>query len=134
MVQWTIASVAVLLAAAFSSCAADPAAVGRGGGGVTLRQGADVFYGSAFTCTAPAVIDYDAVKVKTAEWHTIRRDDVRPDSARYQLLVESMRKDLRKRIREVAQLRNRDLVVCKGDIDDAGGFEVVDLTAELLAR
>jgi len=129
----TASRVILCLSAMLAGCAGSPdAAAGRGGRGVQLRRDAEVFCGSAFNCTRPAVFDYDKVKVGTAEWKTIVRDGVQPGSARYKMLNDQMYSRMRETIRRAAQERGHDLVVRTGDIRDAQGLEVPDITNALL--
>lgn len=100
--------------------------------GVEVKDAAAVLYGSASTTTQPAVIDFDEVKKKTPEWKTIRSEGVRPDSARYQLLMSDLDKRLRRLCRQVAQDQGRDCVIRKGDIKQDNGLTVEDLTDALV--
>ena len=122
--------------AGLTGCAASPPddakSVGRGDGGVDLKRDADVFSGSSFACSRPAVFDYDKVKATTAEWKTIVAEKVTPGSARYQLLASQMRDAVRERVQRAALAKKCDLVVRAGDIRDARGLQVVDLTAEIV--
>jgi hypothetical protein len=127
-----LAPIVVSMAALLAGCAGT--ANGRGGDGVDLARTADVFCGSSFNCSRPAVFDYDRVRESTPEWKTIMAAHVQPGSARYELLNRTMHERLRERIRKVAAARKCDLVVRAGDIKDARGLEVVDLTADLTAE
>jgi hypothetical protein len=128
-------SIAIALLLQLCGCAAsDAESVGRGEGGVELKRDADVFYGSAFTCTRPAVFDFDRVKESTPQWRTIQAERVQPGSARYQILTRELRDGLRERLQQLAVARKCDLVVRSGDIRDARGHDVVDLTEEMLER
>jgi hypothetical protein len=116
------------------ACAHLEVAGSRGGDGVTLKNGADVLMGAAMTSTRPAVVDMDRLRATTTEWQTIQRENVPRGSARYQLLMDSMRKSLQRRIRLAAVANNIDLVVRAGDIADDQGLRVVDLTAAVLEQ
>lgn len=99
--------------------------------GIETRSGAVVLYGNTARCSQPSQIDYRAVRTKTPEWKTIRADGVTEGSARYTLLVSEMNKRIARVCREVAEERGRDCVVRDGDVADAKGLSVVDLTAEV---
>jgi Skp family chaperone for outer membrane proteins len=102
--------------------------------GVSLKSGAVVYYGSASTSTAPAVIDEDRVRESTPEWKTIQAEGVKKGSARYKLLAAEMDKRIRDAVRAAAEHGSRDLVVRSGDIDDARGKTAADLTSEAISR
>jgi len=101
---------------------------------VELKQDAVVYFGSATKATAPATIDEDQVKQATTEWKTIQAEGVRRGSARYLLLTGQMDKRIREAVRSVVAEASKDLVVRAGDVTDAKGKNVVDLTAEVARK
>lgn len=100
--------------------------------GITTKSNAVVFYGSAATCSQPATIDYRKVKKATPEWRTIRSEGVRKGSARYDLLTSAMSARIKKACKSAAEANGRDCVVRKGDIKDARGLSVKDLTSAVI--
>jgi hypothetical protein len=102
--------------------------------GVEVRSGAVVLYGSTSNCTAPSTIDYDRVKKATPEWKTIKSEGVTKGSARFELLVSEMNQRIKRLAQQVAQSSGRDCVVRKGDIGDAKGMEVTDLTDDVIGK
>ena len=123
---------ALLLLLMCGACSSMEPTGARSGDGVTLKSKADVLFGAASTSTRPATIDMEKVRAATPEWRTIQREAVPQGSARYQLLVEAMRKSIRTRLRTVALAHHVDLVVVRGDIADANGLRVQDLTSATL--
>jgi hypothetical protein len=102
--------------------------------GVGLKKDAVVYCGSASNTTAPATIDDEKVRDATPEWKTIQSEGVKKGTARYKLLVADMHKRIRAAVKAAAGHTSHDLVVNRGDIEDARGKEVADLTAEVIAR
>lgn len=103
-------------------------------GQVTLKQGAVVYFGTATKTTAPASIDEDKVREATPEWKTIQAEGVKKGSARYKLLIAEMEKRIREAVRAAAEHSSNDLVVRSGDVEDAKGKEVADLTSEVISQ
>jgi hypothetical protein len=101
---------------------------------VTLKQDAVVYSGSACNTTAPASIDEARVRKATPEWQTIEAEGVRRGSARYLLLVAEMDKRIRSAVQKAATKTSKDLVVRSGDVTDAKGKTVVDLTDDVIAN
>jgi hypothetical protein len=102
--------------------------------GVGLKKDAVVYCGSASNSTAPAAIDDDKVREATPEWKTIQSEGVKKGTARYKLLIAEMDKRIRAAVKAAAGRTSHDLVVNKGDVEDARGKEVADLTADVIAR
>ncbi len=100
--------------------------------GIKVKSSAVVFYGSATTCSQPATIDYKKVRAATPEWKTIRSQGVRKGSARYDLLISAMNNRLKRACKSAAEAVGRDCVVRKGDIQDARGLSVRDLTKAVM--
>ncbi len=100
--------------------------------GVKLGSGPIVFCGSASNCTKPATIRYEAVRDATPEWQTIESDGVRKGSARYTLLTARMGQRIKAAADAVAGSEGHDLVVNEGDIEDARGLEVSDITDQVV--
>ncbi len=103
-------------------------------GQVGLRSGAVVYFGSASNTSSPATLDEAKVREATPEWRTIQADGVKKGSARYQLLVGEMDRRIREAVRTAAGRAGRDLVVRKGDVEDARGKDVVDMTDQVLGH
>lgn len=101
---------------------------------VDLNSDAVVYFGSAANTSAPASIDETKVKEATAEWQTIQAEGVRPGSARYRLLAAEMEKRIRDAVKSVAGAASKDLVVRSGDVANAHGKDVVDLTDKVIAK
>ena len=104
------------------------------GQGIALKKDAVVYFGSASNTTAPATIDLEKVREATPEWKTIQADGVKKGSARYKLLIAEMDKRIRAAVKSAAGHASHDLVVSKGDVEDARGKDLVDLTAEVISR
>ena len=100
--------------------------------GVKLTSSPIVFGGSASNCTKPATIGYDDVRDATPEWQTIESDGVRKGRARYTLLTARMGQRIKAAADAVAGREGHDLVVNEGDIDDAQGLEVADITEQVI--
>jgi len=98
------------------------------GQGISTKRNAVVLYGSASSCSQPATIDYRKVKKATPEWQKIRSEGVRKGSARYDLLISGMNARIKRAAKSAAEANGRDCVVRKGDIKDARGLQVKDLT------
>ncbi|MBK8100840.1 MAG: hypothetical protein IPK26_27450 [Planctomycetes bacterium] len=101
---------------------------------VTLNGDAVVYFGAAANTSAPASIDETKVKEATTEWQTIQAEGVRPGSARYRLLAAEMDKRIREAVKNVAAGASKDLVVRSGDVANAQGKEIVDLTDKVIAK
>ncbi len=108
-------------------------AIVAGAQGIKLRNRAVVFYGSPTTCSQPATVDYKKVRKATPEWQTIRSEGVRKGSARYALLISAMNSRLKRACKSAAEAQGRDCVVRDGDIQDARGLSVRDLTKGVLS-
>lgn len=108
--------------------------VGSAAAQVGLRQGAVVYFGSASNTSSPASLDDAKVRDATPEWRTIQAEGVKRGSARYQLLMAEMDKRIREAVRAAAGRAGRDMVVRKGDVDDARGKDVQDLTDAVIAN
>ena len=126
--------VRLLATAAFALLASTAATWAQDAQGIETRSGAVVLYGNTTRTTQPAQIDYKKVRAKTPEWKTIRSKGVQPGSARYSLLTSAMAKRIRDACRKVAEDSGRDCVVRKGDVKDANGLTVVDITGEVTQR
>lgn len=100
--------------------------------GITTKRNAVVLYGSPSTCSQPATIDYRKVKKATPEWRTIRSKGVRKGSARYDLLISAMNARIKRAAKSAAEANGRDCVVREGDIKDARGLAVKDLTKAVI--
>jgi hypothetical protein len=101
---------------------------------VELKHGAVVYFGSETNTSAPAAIDEDKVREATPEWQTIKAEGVRKGSARYKILIAEMDKRIREVVREVATDEGKDLVVRDGDVSDAKGKDVGDLTGKVVEK
>ncbi len=101
--------------------------------GIRTKRGAVVMYGSETNCSQPATIDHKRVQRSTPEWKTIKFDGVKKGSARYDLLISQMNDRIKTAVSDAAQNESRDCVVRKGDIKDANGLTVSDLTAAVVA-
>lgn len=101
---------------------------------IDLNSDAVVYVGSAANTTAPASIDETKVKEATTEWQTIQAEGVRPGSARYRLLAAEMDKRIREAVKNAASAASKDLVVRSGDVSNAQGKEIVDLTDKVIAK
>lgn len=102
--------------------------------GVELKSGAQVWSGSASTCSQPSTVRFDALRDATPEWKTIRAEGVRKDSARYSLLWSQMNDRIRAACQKAAEDAARDCVVTVGDIKNANGLSVADLTADVVRK
>jgi hypothetical protein len=125
----------MLVLAACSTATDQPAeelAAGRGGG-VVLHGSAVTYVGSGSFCTRPATIDVATVLAATPEWREIQRDGVAEGSARHALLKAGMHNRVVAACRKAASARGNDLVVRAGDIADARGLPVTDLTSAVLS-
>lgn len=100
--------------------------------GVVLERNATVLCGSAANCTKPASVRYAEVRDATPEWQTIEGDGVRKGSARYTLLSARMGQRIKAAASAAAGDSGHDLVVKEGDINDARGLKVDDLTDEVI--
>ena len=95
---------------------------------IQTKRGAVVLFGSAANCCQPSTIHYKRVQKATPEWRTIKTEGVKKGSARYDLLISGMNSRIKTAVASVAQAESRDCVVRTGDIKDAGGLTVADLT------
>lgn len=101
---------------------------------VDLKSDAVVYFGSASNTTAPAYVDEDRVRDATPECQTIRNEGVRKGSARYKILMAEADKRIRQAVKDVASARSKDLVVRSGDVTDAKGKDVADITNEVVEK
>lgn len=127
---------AIVLCWLMAACAsASDGEVGAGrGGGVALRRGALTYVGNATFCSRPATIDAVAAAAATNEQREIDRERVAEGSARHALLTARMHDRIVAAARKAAQARGCDLVVRDGDIADARGLAIVDLTPAVVAE
>ncbi len=96
--------------------------------GVELCSKPTVLSGCASNCTKPATVAYKEVRDATPEWQEIESEGVRRGSARFTLLSARMRQRILAAVGLVAINSGHDLVVTRGDIEDARGLEVEDIT------
>ncbi|MGK0203788.1 MAG: hypothetical protein ACI89X_003027 [Planctomycetota bacterium] len=96
--------------------------------GVVLIRDAQTLFGAAPYCSRPATIDLPKVEAATPEGREIAGANVAPGSARYRLLRSAMHTRLITVCKEVARCEGFDLVVRTGDIADARGLHVGDMT------
>lgn len=101
---------------------------------VTLKRGAVVFHGSASNTSAPATIQEAKVREATQQWQKIQADGIDPDSAQGKQLIAQMNAKIREAVRAAATAEGRDMVARKGDISDAQGRDVIDLTDKVIAQ
>ena len=106
--------------------------VGQALAQVDLKQDAVVYFGSASNTSAPAMIDETKVRKATPEWQKIQAEGVRRGSARYILLMGEMDNRIRSAAQAVAGATGKDLIVRKGDIVDAQGKTVADVTSKII--
>ena len=128
-----LVATALLLAACQGPAGGKEMAAPMPGAGVRLVRGAQELVGSAAFCSRPATVGRDKVEQATPEAAELRRDAVPLGSARYRLIRSRMNSRIVRVCTEVARDEGRDLVVCVGDIADARGLQVQDLTALVLA-
>ena len=102
--------------------------------GVTVKAGTAVLYGSASNTTKPATIDYRDVERRTPEYRTSRSEGVRRGSARSDILISQMKYRIKEAVALAARSEGVDCVVRKGDIKDANGLAVMDLTDQVIAE
>tara|TARA_R110002096_G_scaffold14563_12_gene50515 strand:+ start:1958 stop:2380 length:423 start_codon:yes stop_codon:yes gene_type:complete len=105
---------------------------GEGAGdsrGVVLIRDAQTLFGTAAYCSSPATIDLAKAEAATPEGREIAVANVARGSARYRLLRSAMHIRLVAVCSQVARRDGFDLVVRDGDIADARGLAVGDLTA-----
>lgn len=98
-------------------------------GGVVLIRDAQILFGTAAYCSQPATIDLAKVEAATPEGREIVASDVSSGSAHYRILRSAMHNRLIAACSELARRDGFDLVVRVGDIADARGLHVGDLTA-----
>lgn len=101
---------------------------------VTVKRGAVVFHGSASNTSAPATIQECKVRDATREWQKIQSDGVDVDSAQGKQLIAQMNAKIRDAVKTAATAEGRDMVARKGDITDAQGHDVFDLTEKVIAQ
>ena len=128
---------AALLLAAVACAGSAPIESSQGIGlgksrGVQLRKSAQILFGTAAYCSQPATVDLAAAQAATPEGRQIEGTGISPGSARYRLLHSKMHNRLVAASGQVARGAGFDLVVCHGDILDARGLEVGDMTETLV--
>jgi hypothetical protein len=101
---------------------------------VEVKSDAVIYFGSATTTSAPAMIDEQKVREATPEWQTIQAEGVRRGTARYMLLQGEMDRRIRAAARLAAAHASKDLVVRTGDITNDQGRPAVDLTSDVIAK
>lgn len=99
---------------------------------VTLKSGSKVYFGSEINTTAPASITESKVLEATPEYQRIKREGIKEGSAQYKLLESSARDRIRKAIRDVAIIKQKDLVTRDTDIEDNKGKTVTDITSDVI--
>jgi len=102
--------------------------------GIVAKRNAMVLHGSTANTSKPATIDMEKVEKKTAEYKTIQSEGVSRGSARYQILIAKMHRRIVRASKAAAQAKGHDCVVRRGDIKDARGQTVTDLTQEVIDR
>ncbi len=122
MRKWTAAFAAFLALGAVSLRAQ----------GVELKRSPMLICGSASNCTKPATLRFTQVREATPEWQTIDSEGVRQGSARYTLLTARLRQRIKAAAERVAGDAGHDLLVNQGDITNARGLEVTDVTDEVI--
>lgn len=100
--------------------------------GVKLKKGAQILFGTADYCSRPATVELAKVQAATPEGRSIESTGVSPGSARYRLLRAAMHRRVVTSCAAAARDAGFDLVVRNGDILDARGMTVGDLTAAVL--
>jgi Skp family chaperone for outer membrane proteins len=101
---------------------------------VKLKGSAVVYCGAASQTSAPASIDEKRVRDATPEWQTIRSEGVKHGSARYALLVAEADKRIKEAVKAASSDAGKDLVVRSGDVEDAQGKDVADITDQVIAK
>src|SRR5262245_22331343 len=102
--------------------------------GLLVKAEAHVLFGIATKCSQPAYVDFNKLKKLTPEWKLIRSEGVRRGSARYDLLTEDLNKRIKKIVVEIAKTTGKDCVLCKGDVEDANGLTLIDLTEQVATK
>lgn len=102
--------------------------------GVVMKSSGVVLCGSASNCTQPAQIDIKKVAKVTPEYKTIKSEGVPKGSARYDILVAQMIKRIKGACSDVAKAEGKDCVVRNGDIEQANGLAVTDLTDKVIEK
>ena len=97
-----------------------------------LKKDAQILYGSAAYCSQPATVDLVKVQAATPEGRSIVSDGVPPGSARHRLLQAAMHRRVVTACAAAARDAGFDLVVRHGDIVDARGMTVGDMTSSLV--
>jgi hypothetical protein len=82
----------------------------------------------------PATIDYRDVERRTPEYRTSRSEGVRRGSARSDILISQMKYRIKEAVALAARSEGVDCVVRKGDIKDANGLAIMDLTDQVIAE
>lgn len=100
--------------------------------GVVLRSKAIVLYGESSNCTVPASVDMSKLMEKTPEYDEIVSQGIDPDSARYKLLAKAMLKRIKEACKAVAEDEGCDMVVRSGDVSNAKGLTLTDLTDKVV--
>lgn len=95
--------------------------------GIVLARDAQVLFGTAAFCTQPATIDLAKIEAATPEGRQLER--VRSGTAQHRILRSAMHKRIVAACAQVARDDGFDLVVRDGDIADARGLRVGDMTA-----
>jgi len=124
----------VLVSIAVTACAShgDRGAMKQKQRPVLLKKDAQVLFGSPAYCSQPATIELAKVRAATRQGQTIEEEGLRPGTARYRLLFAQMHKLVIAACAETARDVGFDLVVRSGDIRDAGGRNVGDMTKQLI--
>ncbi|MFN3242946.1 MAG: hypothetical protein ACE37K_15710 [Planctomycetota bacterium] len=93
-----------------------------------------VLFGSYLSCTRPGTFSLDHVVEHTPEGQTMRAESVDRDSARGRILWGQMYRRLRGAAALVARRCGLDCIVSEGDVRDARGLPVRDVTSELVQQ
>lgn len=102
--------------------------------GIVTNSKSVVFFGSASNTSKPATIKLDDVEKETPEHETIKTEGVRKGSARYELLLAQMHQRITRAVKTAAETAGHDCVVRQGDVKDARGLEVADLTKAVIEQ
>ncbi len=101
--------------------------------GIELKSEASALFGAPSGCTKPATVDYKRLRNATSEWREIKSQGVRKGSGRYSLLISAIDTKVRKACEKVAKQLGFDCIVRHGEIKNARGLEVADLTRKVSA-
>lgn len=129
----------VTMSLVITACAG-PADKAREGGmqqqlrALVLKKDAQVLFGNPGYCSLPATIDLKKVQAATLQGQTIAEEGLKPGTARYRLLHAQMHKLVIEACAETARDEGFDLIVRDGDIKDAGGRPVGNMTKALVKR